>query len=319
MKPFFYSSLLTILQALLLHPAALFADTASSIKSGNPIRVIGATSASLGNASDQSVAAAPTKVYLSAHRQSIDDTLSPREVPAMASTVVDAATRTPEDARRNGDSSNAAARHTLTRDVALAALNEQVSAHYSVEGELQLELLRAWAEPAASKAPYAIVVTEFPNQLSSNLLLRARLETAGSQPSEITLTFRAQLWREVWSTRQPVSRDDTFDPSVLETRRVDTLREREAVSVSSGDRSLTFARNLPAGRLLTWRDLARRSLVKKGELVDVSANDGPLLVSMKALALQSGAAGDTILVRNIESKKDIAALIVAENRVKVRF
>jgi flagella basal body P-ring formation protein FlgA len=79
------------------------------------------------------------------------------------------------------------------------------------------------------------------------------------------------------------------------------------------------ARPIPAGRTLTWRDIARRPLVKKGELVEVTAVDGPLAVSMKALAMENGAQGDTVTVRNPESRKDFAAMVVSENRVQVRF
>jgi flagella basal body P-ring formation protein FlgA len=74
-----------------------------------------------------------------------------------------------------------------------------------------------------------------------------------------------------------------------------------------------------AGRVLTWRDVVRRALVRKGALVEVAAIDGALTVTLKALAMQSGAAGDLVMVRNLESKKDITAQVVAENRVQVRF
>ena len=76
---------------------------------------------------------------------------------------------------------------------------------------------------------------------------------------------------------------------------------------------------MATGRVLTWRDVARRALVRKGDLVEVAAIDGPLTVTLKALAMQSGAAGEMVTVRNLESKKDITAQVVAENRVQVRF
>jgi flagella basal body P-ring formation protein FlgA len=74
-----------------------------------------------------------------------------------------------------------------------------------------------------------------------------------------------------------------------------------------------------AGRLLTWRDLARRPLVRKGDFVEVSATSGLLLVTMKALAMENGAQGETVTVRNPVSQKNFAAVVVDENRVQVRF
>lgn len=266
--------------------------------------------------------ASQPRMLLSSLRESTADTIAPRAktqdlegAPVNPSVLVsEAPLESPGVSRAEKP-----VRHTLSREAVLTALQAQVGAHYSVEGELQLELQRPWIDPTPAASPYTITISEFPNQLASSLLVRARLEAGGAPATEITISLRAQLWREVWATRVPVSREDVFEASVLETRRVDCLRERDAVPVSAGDRTQTFARNIPAGRILGWRDLTRRSLVRKGELVDVTANDGPLSVNMKAMAMQSGAAGDTIMVRNIESKKDIAALIVAENRVKVRF
>jgi flagella basal body P-ring formation protein FlgA len=40
---------------------------------------------------------------------------------------------------------------------------------------------------------------------------------------------------------------------------------------------------------------------------------------MKALAMENGAQGDVVTVRNPESRKDFAAQVIDENRVQVRF
>jgi len=40
---------------------------------------------------------------------------------------------------------------------------------------------------------------------------------------------------------------------------------------------------------------------------------------MKAVALQSGAQGEAVTLRNLESHKDFTAFVVDENRVQVRF
>jgi flagella basal body P-ring formation protein FlgA len=40
---------------------------------------------------------------------------------------------------------------------------------------------------------------------------------------------------------------------------------------------------------------------------------------MKALAMENGAQGDTVTVRNPVSQKNFAAVVVDENRAQVRF
>jgi flagella basal body P-ring formation protein FlgA len=207
----------------------------------------------------------------------------------------------------------------FTRDDLLAQLGQKIAAHFNLEGELQLELIRAWVPPARVAATWEISVLEFPTLVSSSMLLRCRVLADAVPVADTTFVVRAQLWRDAWAARQPVAVGATFDPSVLEVRRVDLLRERDVLPAAVGDRSHIFARAVPPGRLLTWRDITRRPLVKKGDLVEVSAVDGNLAVTMKALAMQNGAQGDTVTVRNPESRRDFAALVIDENRVQVRF
>jgi len=209
--------------------------------------------------------------------------------------------------------------YRLDRENALTQLSKALVDHYGAEGELQLDLLRSWVEPAAAASPLTLTVAEYPAQLSSSMPLRLRVLCEGEVVAEMVATIRAQLWRDAWATRQPVSRDEAFDASALELKRVDVLRERDALLAGSGDSNQSFTRSLPAGRILGWRDIAPRALVRKGELVEVAAVDGPISVSMKAVALQNGAAGETISVRNPESKRDITAQVVGEKRVVVRF
>jgi flagella basal body P-ring formation protein FlgA len=207
----------------------------------------------------------------------------------------------------------------LSRDYFMAAVGREIAAHFNLDGDLQLELLRPWAPPARVALNWAVSVVEFPSVPSSSMMVRCRAQADGAAESDWTLVLRATLWREAWVARLPLASGAVFDPSQLEVRRVDLLRERDVVPAAVGDRSYIFARGVPAGRLLTWRDITRRPLVKKGNIVEVSAADGLLLVTLKALAMENGAKGDTVTVRNPESQKTFAAIVVDENRVQVRF
>ncbi|WP_414661705.1 flagellar basal body P-ring formation chaperone FlgA [Horticoccus sp. 23ND18S-11] len=207
----------------------------------------------------------------------------------------------------------------FTRDQLIGSLTRSIAAHFNLEGELQIELQRAWVLPSRLAASWELTVVEFPTTVTGTMMVRCRLAADGAAVSDASLVLRAQLWRDVWVTRQPLVTGSAFDASALETRRVDTLRDREALPASVGDRTYIFARGVSAGRMLTWRDVARRPLVRKGDTVEVSAVDGPLSVTMKATALENGAQGETVTVRNPESRKIFAALVVDENRVQIRF
>ncbi|MBC7365859.1 MAG: flagellar basal body P-ring formation protein FlgA [Undibacterium sp.] len=207
----------------------------------------------------------------------------------------------------------------LNRDQFLADLARDLSAHFNLEGELQLELPRGWAAPATTAAQWTLDVAEYPTLASSAMLVRCRILGDGVLAADTTFVLRATHTREVWVVRQPVAPGVTFDPAALDTRRVDLFRERESLPTSAGDRNFVFTRAVSAGRILTWHDLARRPLVRKGDLVEASVSDGRLVVTMKALALENGAQGDTVTVRNPESRKDFVAVVTHENHVQVRF
>lgn len=207
----------------------------------------------------------------------------------------------------------------LTREQFTSALAREFSSHFNLEGDLQLELLRPWSAPERVAREWTIAMTEYPAIMAPAMLTRCRLLADGEVAGEYTLTLRAALWRDAWAARQPVPANQSFDPAHLEIRRVDFLRERDALPASVGDAGFMFARSVQPNRLLTWRDVARRPLVRKGDLVEVAAIDGLLQVTMKGLAMENGAQGDTVTIRNPESKKDFAAQVVAENRVQIRF
>jgi flagella basal body P-ring formation protein FlgA len=207
----------------------------------------------------------------------------------------------------------------LTREDFVKAVSGNFISHFNLEGDLQLELLRAWSAPDRVARAWSIDVSEYPSLIAPAMLTRCRVLADGQVAAEYTITLHAALWRDAWSAREPVTANSTFDPSHLEVRRVDFLRERDALPATVGDRTFIFARAIQSNRLLTWRDVARRPLVRKGDFVEVAAVDGMLQVTMKGLAMENGAQGDTVTIRNPESRKDFAAQVVAENRVQIRF
>jgi flagella basal body P-ring formation protein FlgA len=201
----------------------------------------------------------------------------------------------------------------------ISQLAADLTGHFKLEGDLQLELIRPWSPPNSLAESWSIELLEYPAVSAASMLVRCRVLADGVATGESTLVLRAALWRDVWVARQPLTTGATFDAADLETRRVDLLRERDALPAAVGDRSYSLARAVGAGRVLTWRDITRRPLVRKGNLVEVSAGDGQLLITMKAIAMENGAQGDTVTVRNPESRKEFAAMVVDENRVQVRF
>jgi len=207
----------------------------------------------------------------------------------------------------------------MTTDELLRQLTSDLTSHFNLEGDLNLELLRAWSPPTEEARSWQVIIKQYPSKMATSLLVRCEIIADDHISGEHSLVLRASLWQDAWSARLPLKTHGIFDPDALEVRRVNMLRERNALPTSAGDDSFVFARNVSAGRLLSWNDIARRPLVRKGSLVAVSAIDGPLTVTLKALAMQNGARGDTIILRNRESRKDFSATVIDENHVQVHF
>jgi flagellar basal body P-ring formation protein FlgA len=208
---------------------------------------------------------------------------------------------------------------TLSGDQLLSALTRDLADHFRLEGDFHLEFMRPWTPLDRTAAAWDVVVMEYPVLPSANLIVRCQLMADGATAADLTLSLRASLWRDAWFAREPITSGSTFDSTMLDARRIDWLRERNALPASVGDDSFIFARQVPADRMLTWQDIARRPLVRKGDVVDVIASEGGLLVTMKAQAIESGVRGDTVTVRNIETLKNISGQVVSEDRVEVRF
>jgi flagella basal body P-ring formation protein FlgA len=90
----------------------------------------------------------------------------------------------------------------------------------------------------------------------------------------------------------------------------------------TADENLDFyeiAQSVPADQILSRSDITPRRIVRRGKLVDVLVNEGGINITMKAMALADGGVGETIGIRNVDSKKDFQARVVGSNTVQVKF
>ena len=198
----------------------------------------------------------------------------------------------------------------------VAEITARIHTHFGLEGDLHLVPVSGGT--FAPKPGATVSIVEFPSGISAQILLRVRTEVTGEASQEQTVVLRANLWRSGWKLRQPSQRGDLLDTSSLEPVRIDVLRDRDALSaMPQGD--YIFTRAVPPDRLLTWRDLAARPIVRRGQVVEVLAQSGPVSVSLKGMAMQDGARNETIRIRNLQSNREFTAQVTGENRAVIRL
>jgi flagella basal body P-ring formation protein FlgA len=207
----------------------------------------------------------------------------------------------------------------FTSDMLVKALQADLAAHYQFDGSLRLELVRPWSPPDLTASAWQLVVTEYPPIAEPTLYLQCRLVADGSPLPEFSLQLRASVWRDAWVTRQPLINGGALAPGMFEVHGVDGLSERDALPANVDLRSFIAIRQVPAGRVLSWHDISLRPLVRKGEIINVVAEDGMLMVTLKAQALENGAQGDLVTVRNLESLREITGRVVGEDCVAISF
>jgi flagella basal body P-ring formation protein FlgA len=209
----------------------------------------------------------------------------------------------------------------LTAGRLVAELEKDLATRFGVTGELRLTLGRPWEAVRLPADDLFLAVTELPvGGVSGAFFIRAKASSGGAVVGEWQLPLRAQLSQEVWVAATRLERGQELDRSLLGVQKVDVLRERTPLIPATADpTAFDLTQSIPAGRPLTTRDVIARPVVRKGQVVEVVAQQGLLAVTMKALALESGAIGDLIKLRNLESRREFSGQILHENKVQVHF
>lgn len=210
----------------------------------------------------------------------------------------------------------------ITSTDVIDALQRELTARLSLEGELKLSFIQPWNSISVKGAKnWKLVIDQLPiGGLTSTSQIRFRIESGGQNLGEWQQSVRAQILRPVWFTSRRLDRGEIPDSSVCSPKTYDILSEKLSLVPADTDLSVyEMAQTVTQERPLAWRDISLRPLVKKGQLVDVVIAEGAMNISMKGIALGSGGAGEKVSIRNIDSRKEFSAMVVRPNTVQVKF
>ncbi len=101
-----------------------------------------------------------------------------------------------------------------------------------------------------------------------------------------------------------------FEKRLLQNSR-ETILRIEAIE------GMQASRFINAGQTLTYADLKKESLVKRGQIVKVLAGTKEIEVSMSGQVEETGAIGEIVRVKNIDSQKVFAARVVDRGVVRI--
>ncbi|WP_299019587.1 flagellar basal body P-ring formation chaperone FlgA [uncultured Photobacterium sp.] len=120
--------------------------------------------------------------------------------------------------------------------------------------------------------------------------------------------------------KRTLSRHQTIAFDDLSLKRSNIAYLRRNYFTSPGDLiGLTSRRKIIAGKIISPKMVESPQLVQRNEEVIIEATLGTMTARMKGIALESGAKGNTIRVRNLSSNKEIFATVTGKQRVKTTF
>ena len=198
---------------------------------------------------------------------------------------------------------------------ALTELLQGVDAHFEPSGAL--------VDIEVPQAREAVVLRSSPRRPRA-------LSGAWSVPVEVVLD--GELYRTVWTSwnvelwerRQVLSiavkSGQSLSPEHFVTRRVrvGSGAERHAVDAASLGQAVML-RDLPAGSIVSERDVRRLMVMKRGDLVGLEIRRGAVMVRAQAIVLQDGRVGDRIRVTCERTGKEVTAIVVSRELVELRL
>lgn len=210
----------------------------------------------------------------------------------------------------------------LTEADLVAPVAEYLTQRWALEPEtLQIQPRNHWNGPLAASANTLIEVHSLSAQSpASSAVVRGVVSADGRVLAEFAMPFTCELPRTALVATRRLSRGEALDLNAFQIQTVDALRLPAAVIDPEGDLgALELVLPVKPGQALTQREVGERPLVRKGAVVEVQVQRGPLSIRTQALALENGRAGEFISLRNLQSRRDFKAEVIHENQVRIRL
>jgi flagella basal body P-ring formation protein FlgA len=124
-------------------------------------------------------------------------------------------------------------------------------------------------------------------------------------------------YQQVPVLNHPVKVGDVITPDLVSIEKRLLLNSRQSVVSPSQLMGMQAARYLNAGQVISYNDLKKEQIMKRGQMVKAIAGHSAFQVSISAQVEEAGAVGDVIKVRNLDSQKIIVARVIDKGLVRI--
>ena len=140
----------------------------------------------------------------------------------------------------------------------------------------------------------------------------------GAKPWKLFLPTRVKLLQTVVVSSRPLARGQRLGKAdlALEKRDIGALRGK-AIQNPSQVLGYLMSRGVPAGRVLDSALLEAPVLVERGRRVRMAIQTKGIDITMAGTALEDGALGETVRVRNPASRRVVEGVVVGPAQVRL--
>ncbi|GAB4336199.1 MAG: hypothetical protein Kow0037_17080 [Calditrichia bacterium] len=213
-------------------------------------------------------------------------------------------------------SATLAAQHLISVEEVKAEVEKYIQQEMAATGyAYQIEWIDNLKPVRLNESPDQVVVTRRGgDMLMSKEVLQIRFYKAERVLRSVYFPIMLHVFGKVWQTTRAIPADQEI--SAEDVQLVDTdlsLLNHQPLMQSDSPVGTIAARPLKRGAVIYRKDVRQPYLIKKGETVSVYYKKGSLKIQLDALAMQNGAAGDIIWVKNPISKKRLKVRVEGEN------
>jgi flagella basal body P-ring formation protein FlgA len=184
---------------------------------------------------------------------------------------------------------------------------------------LEIHFTRPWKTVEAPVEPLTIRIIDAPaSGILPNMVAGFELWCGPERVGVWQTPLQARLWRQIPVAHSSLMRGQLLRGAdiVLERRDALTLHEG-CIAFPVTDPTLEAAGNIPAGTPVWSREVHRRAILRRGQLVEGLFQDGALTISLKVEALEDGALGQTVRVLNPKTRRELCGKIQNEDLVLI--
>lgn len=148
-------------------------------------------------------------------------------------------------------------------------------------------------------------------------LCQVEIEVDGERIREVEAIFEVKRFGQVVVAKHKLNRDQLLAPDNLkiELREITTLKSPfTRIEDVTSLRASTFIRE---GDIITSKMVEIPPLIERGEIITILVEEGPVSITALGKSLGDGMKGEILRVRNLDSKREIAAKVFDEKTVVV--